>query len=235
MLWHGDLHVANIFVNPSKPTEIVGLIDWQSTELAPLYDQARQPNIVDYDGPPVDGLERPCLPTDMARLDPAAQKEAQALFLRQSLCALYRTLVHQQSPRLYRALEFQQEPSYELLLLARNLVVDGEPTYLARAAELESVWDTLPGARGAAFPLSFSVDERAEMEADFQGAVRGMELMRGIQESLGSLFPEQGVVRAEQYEEALDALDQMRDQVTERFASNELEKEMWRRAWPFGD
>ena len=43
-LWHSYLHVANIFVNISSPTEIVGLIDWQSTELSLLYCHARQPH-----------------------------------------------------------------------------------------------------------------------------------------------------------------------------------------------
>ncbi|KAI9679362.1 MAG: hypothetical protein M1817_005384 [Caeruleum heppii] len=233
-LWHGDLHVANIFVNPSKPTEVVGLIDWQSTELAPLYDHARQPHIIDYDGPPVQGLERPCLPADMATLDPAAQGEAQALFLRQSLCALYKTLIHQRNPRLYHALEFQNTPSFSLLLLARNLLVDGEATYLAQVTELEAIWDTLPRARGATYPLSFSDDERAKIEADLEGAVRGMELMREIQRTIGDLFPEQGIVRSEQYLEALDALGQMRDQVIEEFANDEREREIWRAEWPFG-
>ena len=37
------------------------------------------------------------------------------------------------------------------------------------------------------------------MKADVEGVVRGMELMRGIQDNLGELYPEQGIVRAEQY------------------------------------
>jgi hypothetical protein len=98
----------------------------------------------------------------MAQLDPAAQKKAQAPFLQQSLCALYKTLVYLQNPPLYRALEFQT-PSFSLLLLARNLVVDGEATYLAPVAE--ATWDTLPGVGNAAYPFVFSAEERAEMEA----------------------------------------------------------------------
>jgi len=72
------------------------------------------------------------------------------------------------------------------------------------------------------------------MEADLQGVVRGMEAMRSIRESIGELFPEQGIVKADQYEEALDALEQMKDQVIEEFASNEQEREVWRKEWPFG-
>lgn len=211
-------------MNPSKPTEIVGLIDWQSTELAPLYNHARQPYIIDYHGPPVHGLEPPRLPPNMAELDKAEQKRAQMLFLNQSLCILYNTLVHQQSPPLYHALEFQQTPSFSLLLLARNLTVDGEATYLAKVAELEAIWGTLPGVGTAAYPFTFSAAQRAEIESDVEGSVRGMELMRGIQDSLGDLFPERGIVRPEQYAEALDALGQMREQVIEQYATNEQEK-----------
>lgn len=221
-------------MNPSKPTEIVGLIDWQSTELCPLYYHARKPHIIDYDGPPVYGLKRPQPPRDIEQLDPNAKKHAEALYLQQSLCSLYNTLTHHQNPQLYAAFEFQQTMSYLLLLLARNLLIDGEATYLSQVAELEATWDTLPRAKGSAYPFSFSVKERQEMEADVQGVSRGMDAMYSIRESIGELFPKQGIVRADHYEEALDALEQMKDQVIEEFASNEQEKEVWRKEWPFG-
>ena len=61
-----------------------------------------------------------------------------------------------------------------------------------------------------------------------------MEAMRSIKESIGELFPEQGIVRTDDYEEALDALEQMKEQVIDEFASNEQEREVWRKEWPFG-
>ena len=54
--------------------------------------------------------------------------------------------------------------------------------------------------------------ERQEIEANVEGAVRGMEAMHSIRESIGPSFPEQGIERADHYEEALDALQQMKDQ-----------------------
>ncbi|KAK5116752.1 hypothetical protein LTR62_007426 [Meristemomyces frigidus] len=83
-LWHGDLHAGNIFVDPSNPTLVVGLIDWQSSELSPLYFQARQPHLIDHEGPTMHGLERPTLPADSAELEPSKKKAAQAFFYRQS-------------------------------------------------------------------------------------------------------------------------------------------------------
>ncbi|TVY45439.1 hypothetical protein LSUB1_G000321 [Lachnellula subtilissima] len=203
----------------------MGLLDWQSTELSPLYCHARQTHIIDYDGPPVFGLERPRPPKDIEQLDANAMKHAEALYLQQSLCSLYNTLTHHQNPRLYAALEFQQTTCYLLLLLARNLLIDGEATYLSQVAELEATWDTLPGAKSSAYPFSFLGKERQEMEADVEGVARGIEAMRSIRES---------IIRADQYEEALDALEQMKDQVIEEFASNEQEREVWQKEWPFG-
>lgn len=130
-LWHSDLHIGNIFVNPENPTKIVGIIDWQSSELAPLFFHARQPSLLKYEGPPVQGLERPRL-QDLAQLDPSAKREATALYLNMSLCALYRALLHKQIPRLYRAMEFQDTKSFDLLVFARNLLVDGEASYLGQ-------------------------------------------------------------------------------------------------------
>lgn len=237
-LWHGDLHVDNIFVHPNNPTEVLGIIDWQSTEVAPLFNHARQPHLLDYDGPPTLGLERPRLPENLAQLNPEAQKQAKALYLKRSLSVLYKTLISKQNPRLYRALTFRETPSYDLLLLARNLLVDGEATYLAQVVDLEKTWEELPGVRiggGAPYPFRFSIEEKAEIEADVNGALRGMEAMSAVQRSLGGLFPERGMVRADQYEEARDALRQVKEQVIETYARSESDKQVWEEAWPFDD
>ena len=158
-LWHDDLHGENIFVDPKDPTKVVGIIDWQSTELAPLFFHARQPHFLDYDGPPILGLERPRLPQNLAQLDPAAQRQARALYMNSSLSALYKTFLHRYNLPFYNALIFRETPSFDLLLLARNLLVDGEPTYLAQVVELEKTWAELPGVRtrgNAPYPFHFS-------------------------------------------------------------------------------
>ena len=97
--------------------------------------------------------------------------------------------------------------------------------------ELEKTWAELPGvcARGAApFPFRFSNEERAEIEADVIGALRGIEAMRQVQESLGELFPERVIVRNDQYEETRDALRQIKEQVIDMYARAEKENEIWR-------
>jgi hypothetical protein len=212
-LWHGDLHAGNIFVDPSNPTRVVGLIDWQSTDIFPLYFQARQPHFIDHEGPTMHGLDRPTLPPGFAQLDDGAKKAAQALFYQQSLSALYWKFMHRACPKVYRCLEFQETPAFALLLLARNILVDGEAAYMAQACELESFWDTLPGAQGFGYPLSFSAADLEAIQADVGSAARGMDAMRRMRESLGDLFPEQGYVSSERHQEAVDAISRMRAEV----------------------
>ena len=210
-LWHSDLHIENISVDPESPTKVIGIIDWQSVALAPLSEHARQPYFLNYEGPPTIGLERPRLSGNLVDLDPAAQREAKALYLNMSLSSLYKTLLHKRYPRIYRAMAFQDTLSFDLLLLAQNLLVDGEGTYLAQVLELEKTWNELPGvsAHGSApFPFHFSYEEKVDIEADVICVLRSMEAMREVQKNLGDLFPEEGIVKHDQYYQSRDALRQ---------------------------
>jgi hypothetical protein len=154
-IWHGDLHAGNIFVDAANTTQIVGLIHWQSTELAPLYFQARQPHFIDHERSTTHSLERPVLPPDFAQLDAERKRKAQALFLQQSLCALYRRIVYDKCPKIFECFEFHESTAFTLLLLARNILVDGEASYMAQGCELETIRETLPGTQGVDFLLCF--------------------------------------------------------------------------------
>ncbi|KAI0104819.1 kinase-like domain-containing protein [Nemania sp. FL0031] len=62
-VWHWDTHASNLFVKTGK---ISSIIDWQDSWAGPLFLQARQPQLVDYDGdillrlpPHYDTLEDP--------------------------------------------------------------------------------------------------------------------------------------------------------------------------------
>ena len=105
-LWHSDLHIENIYVDSESPTKVIGIIDWQSIALAPLFEHARQPYFLDYEEPRTIGLKRPRLPENLTELDPAVQRETKALYLKMSLSSLYKTLLHKRYPRIYRAMAF---------------------------------------------------------------------------------------------------------------------------------
>lgn len=122
---------------------------------------------------------------------------------------------------------------FSLLLLARNLIIDGEAAYLAQAVDMEKIWETLPGTKGAEYPIILSQAEKQMITEDMEAAALGMDVMRAMRESLGDLFSIQGWVPEGDYEEAVDALSQMREQVIANFATNDEESETWRAQWPF--
>jgi hypothetical protein len=174
----------------------------------------------------VHGLERSQLPHDLDKLDTDEKTHKETLFLQQSLFIMYEMISHRNNPPLYAVLQFQHTMDHTLLLLARKLFIDGEATHVSQVAELEATWKDLPGAKGSPYAFSFSAKEQKEMEADVEGAVRGMDAITSINETIGKLFPEQGVVRPELYDEALDALEQIKEQVIAIYAKTDKEREM---------
>jgi hypothetical protein len=161
------------------------------------------------------------LPPDFKQLEGSEKIVAQNLYMQQSLCTMYRIIVNRKSPKIYKCLEFQESPAFTLLLLARNLLIDGEAQYIAQACELEEIWESLPGAQDAAFPLCLSPTESQTIQEDVERSALGMAAMRSMRESLGDLFPEQGYVSPARHQEAVDALKQTRDQILSDLAESD--------------
>ncbi|KAG5991965.1 hypothetical protein E4U52_003181 [Claviceps spartinae] len=201
-LWHSDLHAGNVLVDPGNRTRIIGLIDWQSTEISPLYFQARQPNFIDYHGPAIRGSERPDLPPDYDQLEGDAKEAAYILCISTS-----------RSAQFIDCFEFQDSVSFTLLLLARTILILGEAPYLAQACDLENEWETFPGAQGSAFPLTFTATERQRIQEDVENSVVGAQAMRILKERIGESFPEQGFVLENEYDEVVGVLAQATSEV----------------------
>lgn len=63
--------------------------------------------------------------------------------------------------------------------------------------------------------------------------MRGMSAMKSIKDAIGDLFSKQGIVRHAQYDEAKDALSQMKKQIIADFAKSEQERKIWEYNWPY--
>lgn len=135
-------------MNPDDPTKILGIIDWQASSLVPLYENASLPALLDYVGLPIDGIERPEMPKNLDKLDKVEGARAIDNWIDMTLAVYYRMVIFHTNERLYRAVEFRETISYDLLIYARNILIDGEVIYLDRIAdELQKTWDTLPGVK----------------------------------------------------------------------------------------
>jgi len=236
-VWHSDLHVENIFVNPVKPTEIVGIIDWQSIALVPLFENSPQPGLLDYDGPPLNGLERPEEPKNLDQLDPLQRAAAFDNYMDMTLASYYQNLIYYTNKRLFRAIEFRETISYALLGTARNILIDGEAVYQERVAdELEKAWNTLPGVQALndpPYPFTFSKEELSAIQKDYEGMCDGIMCMAQIQEEMGDLFPSDRCISHERYDDAKETLKAYKHKVLNEFARDEEEKAAVIAWWPY--
>ena len=238
-LWHPDLHDENIFVSPDDQTEVMAIIDWQSVEIAPLLSQAGKPPFIAHKGPQATGLDRPQLPSGFESLPKNEQRQAQDLWLKQSLVVLYNTLISQRSPKLWQCMEYQRTLEYQSLSVANIILFEGEATCLRMILDLleshEDVMedDTLNAAsRRRLWAL---ISNRDLIRKDAQDAERAVEVMAEVRSIMGELYPLHGQVSHGRYHETKEALRKMKEQIIGQYAQTEQDRLAWQRAWPFDD
>jgi Phosphotransferase enzyme family len=236
-IWHPDLHADNIFVDPDQPTEIIGIIDWQSIALVPLFENIFRPALLDYDGPPLNGLERPEEPKNLDHLDPVQRAAAFDRYMDMTMASYYPNLIYYTNKRLFKAIEFRESITFDLLSYARNILIDGEAIYQERITdELQKAWDTIPGVQAQnnpPYPIFFSAEELATIREDCQAMCDGIMCMRQIQEEMGPLFPFDRCISHESYDEVKRILDEYKEKVLHEFARNDEERAAVMAWWPF--
>ncbi|WEW57142.1 hypothetical protein PRK78_002603 [Emydomyces testavorans] len=248
-LWHSDMHRENVFVDPENPTKICGIIDWQSTELGPLYDHVIQPYILDYDGPPLDGdlLQRP----ELKRIEnmvgddlapPEKKQKVDTLLAAISLVSQYRHLIHLENKPLFHALEFQQTMKYRMLKFAQAIFVEGEATYLSIVADqYRKGWEGFPRLQDdpdlkRVFPFTFSKKELEIIDFDSECVSYGIGLMQDVREAVGlQFFRVDGTVDHDMYNAAKGGIRMVKKDFMSKYPRNEDERKAWEMAWPFDD
>ncbi|OAL72472.1 hypothetical protein A7D00_3474 [Trichophyton violaceum] len=230
-LWHNDLHDENIFVDPDN-LEIQGIIDWQSTHIAPLADHCLDPSFLGYEGPDVgDDLEKPELPGAIKALKGEEREAAVAEYLDKVVMIGWRRLVRDKNPSQHQAIRFQQSAAGNLLHLSRRIFEAGEPHFLALLLDLRDEW-TNSGMPD--FPLKFTEEEVNSIETDVERAELGVRTMELIQRRLGDLWPEKGVVEPENYESAKAALREVKREIIDEFKTYPgWNSEVFESLWPF--
>ncbi|KAJ9196680.1 hypothetical protein DTO164E3_6210 [Paecilomyces variotii] len=215
VLWHGDLHHDNIFVDPADPSQILSIIDWQSVHIAPLFQQATTPAFLEFDGPKEpDGLSVPSLPKNFEELSLVEKERAKTLLAQQSLYKLYEIQSARQNPPVFKALRYASTLGGQIISLVSQVFNDDGPPC----------------------PLTVTPTEVAAQEVDQQKWEEGVQLMEDVLEALGgSENGWQGWVNHEDYSQMKGKLSTVRKQFLDHMAENEEEREAWDRVWPFQD
>lgn len=237
-LWHNDLHEENIFVDRENPTKVVGIIDWQSADLLPLFDHNLDPAFIQYSGLKPETLERPELgnTSGMSNEDRA---RATTDYFDKALFVASRKIANKKIPAAYRGIEYQQTEAFDLLTIARRIFEFGEAHFHALTVELRHAWPGLPLIKESTsprpFPLTFDDKSLAEIQDDCEKSMRGMQIMNDFKTRLGPLWPDKDAVSHNLYHNAKAALRELRDEVIEEFARSEDDKSEIEKLWPFDD
>ncbi|EAW09982.1 phosphotransferase enzyme family protein [Aspergillus clavatus NRRL 1] len=241
VLWHGDLHSQNIFVDPEDPSRIVGIIDWQSVSACPLFMQVGRPAFLDYNGPVPEDLGKVPLPPNFDSMDPNEQRKAMALHRAQTLHNLYLVRCLQVNETVFQAIQSQNTLRHQVSVVPGLVLMDYEPLLNDLLRDVEKEWAHIIGARGDGsspgmpFPLQFSDDEIQQQEQDGELWAQGVELMNAFVEDTGCFKHWDGRVSSVDYEKSRRKLDEGVRRFLEREARNEEERREWLKALPFVD
>ncbi|KAI2895659.1 hypothetical protein CBS76997_5861 [Aspergillus niger] len=214
-LWHNNLHGDNIFIDPQNPKFITSIFDRQSTQIS--HNHIRDPAFLDWDS-----------------LEPERARPTVREYTTQNIFIGWRKLTRAKSPALYRVIESRKTPAFGMIFLAHRMFEYGEAHFQSLLVDLKDHWEDLPGVSGDfPFPFSFSDAEIERIKLVSDGAVAGTELVTGVKEQLGDLWPDKGLIEHERYEECRAALEEVRDRIVEELGESEEEREEYRRLWPF--
>jgi hypothetical protein len=240
VLWHGDLHLQNIFVDSTDPTQIVGIIDWQSTSICPLFMQITMPGILEYNGPIPEKLERISLPSNFDSMTADEQLKAKELHQAQTLHNLYLALSRQTNPTAFQAIKDQTSLRHQINMVPGLTITDSEPCLTGLLREVEKRWSEIveerpDGLPSIPCPLRFSAAEVEQQEHDEKLWAQGVDLMSDFINETGSFKHWDGRVSNEDYEVSRRQLAEGVERFLSREARNQEERKAWLKVLSFVD
>ncbi|KAJ5958882.1 phosphotransferase enzyme family protein [Penicillium vulpinum] len=241
VLWHGDLHSQNIFVNPQDPSHIVGIIDWQSVSGCPLFMQVGRPVFLDYDGPVPKDLMKVPLPQNFNFMGPDEQQKAKALHRAQTLHNIYLVRCLQANETIFQAIQGHNTLRHQVSVVAGLVLMDYEPLLNSLLRDVEKEWAHIVGVGGdgssprTPFPLQLSEKEIRQQEEDGELWAQGVELMNAFVANTGCFKHWDGRVSNGDYDQSKKELDKGVRRFLDREARNDEERREWLKALPFMD
>ncbi|KAE9379476.1 hypothetical protein N431DRAFT_434463 [Stipitochalara longipes BDJ] len=233
-LWHPDLHLDNIFVDPSTK-KITQIIDWQSAAIMPFYYQGGAARMFQCPWTVADDNTVPALPDDYDTLDKSEQKRLESNRKTEICYKYYRAVTLQENPRNWAALLLKPqnlvrtEPSR----LVTNVWSDHDTFFLRRALlSMTEEWEDLCPDAGKC-PITFSDKDMELYKVEEVGLADSAEVLRIFKDNWG-LQPD-GMVDPDRWEEVKTEIEKLREEFV-RLAREEGED--WERAgmiWPYHD
>ncbi|KAL3482146.1 kinase-like domain-containing protein [Aspergillus californicus] len=231
VLWHPDLHLDNIFVDPDS-FQITRIIDWQSARVAPLFYQSAVPRMCRHPKPVSEGWAVPGRPTDYETLSPEEQKRIDEDVESETLHKYYEAQTAKRSSTHWAVLQQRSIPILRKPVWLVTGIWENRDLFFLRDGLMQLVahWDQL--VPGVPCPVSFSKDE-VELQSKEDENINGVGQML-LMFAEQAVLPVDGMVEREDYEIARENCRKFRD-IFINLGKNDEEKELFRNLWPYQD
>ncbi|KAL9083058.1 MAG: hypothetical protein Q9165_008682 [Trypethelium subeluteriae] len=232
ILWHPDLHLDNVFVDPVS-YEITGIVDWQSATVAPLFCQSGIHRAFRHCKSVREGWVVPERPENFDALPLDEQKRVDRDLESEIIHKYYEAKTLKRAP-CHR--QYLQQPMVPVLRkpiwLVTGVWENSNLVFLRDALIAISLrWNEIFG-EDTPCPIKFSAEELKQH-------VREGENVNSVEDMLSMfrdqrVLPANGVVHPEDYQTAVENCRKYK-QVFLDAAENQYERDLYSRLWPYQD
>ncbi|OJD19318.1 hypothetical protein AJ78_00677 [Emergomyces pasteurianus Ep9510] len=232
VLWHPDLHLDNVFVDPMT-CKITGIVDWQGTSVAPLFYQSCVPRMFRHAGPVREGWVVPTRPANFDTLKEHEQRRVDQDLENETIHKYYEAKVYKRAPHHWEVLKDQRgvELRRDPTCLVTGVWENRQLFFLRQSLiAIAAFWDKLRPDETVESPLSFTKEEldlHAKEDENMTGVGNMLKLFRDE-----GVLPVDGMVDPDNYQTAMINCRKFRD-VFIGSAKDEGEKELFSKLWPY--
>lgn len=231
VLWHPDLHLDNMFVDPDTH-EITRIVDWQSACVAPLFYQSGVPRMFRHPGPVREGWGVPNRPENFDSLSEDEQKKVDQDLESETIHKYYEAQVYKRAPRHWAVLQQRTFPVIRKPVWLVSGVWESADLFFLRQSLilLKNQWDGLFPDHQSHCPINFT-EKELELHSKEEENMDGVGQMLVLFRDQGVL-PVDGMVKPEDYDVARENCRKFKD-IFIGMAEDEDERELFMRLWPY--
>lgn len=248
LIWHENLHLDHIMVDPNNPTDIKGIMDWRYTEIAPVYRRTIEPPFIGakdvkynhiYDRTPLENAKRAHQKAKKYKKDTRASLH---YLIKVSVLIGLRKWLREHTPVFWNAMLFQEKDPFEdFLLHGENLYIDSEPwlrSSLLVDQKRRQQYMVVPRDVTSDRDFRISNQLRKQIRDNLRGAAAAYTMMLHVKKSVGkTYFENDGFVERVKEEEVKDALERERQKYLNGFGTSVAKTKLpiaeMKAAWPF--
>ncbi|PWY87091.1 hypothetical protein BO94DRAFT_492389 [Aspergillus sclerotioniger CBS 115572] len=231
VLWHPDLHLDNVFVNPDT-REITCIVDWQSACVALLFYQSTVPRMFRHRRPVQQGWVVPERPANYDTLSDSDKQMIDDDLESETIHKYYEAQVCKRAPRHWAVLHQQTVPILQKPAWLVTGVWKNRDLFFLRQSLISVAqhWQEISPGNQPPCPIHFT-------ESDLESHSKEEENMDGIGHML-ALFRDQGVlpvdgmVNPDDYETARANNRRFKD-IFIGLAKTEAERRLYTNLWPY--